>query len=358
MRNIWLIVRSPILENRPIISVLYSILALGGYKVKLISTDSVGKCIDGVDEFVFKTRKSKNKFYIMSQYWHFRKFVKKILEEHGKDDDIIWLGSLDVINCCTGLSIFKKYKYICHIRELYDQHLYRLKISKKFIQQACKVVVPEMNRARILQVWLGLDTLPTVLPNKPMDHPRKKYITPTIALTEKIIKENYSKEKKIIVYQGHIEKKRSLEPIVQAIKEMPNVEFWLMGQDHNYVDSLLKMSSQVKYFGYIPGPHYLEITSYADLGVMSYDLVDLNHMYCAPNKVWEYLGFNIPFICNEVGSLDFFISQGCGELINYKDVTSVKGALNLFLNRTVVFSEIYDEIDIVEIVNRLIFTSD
>ena len=71
MRNNWIIVRSPILENRPIISVLYSILALGGYKVKLISSDSVGMCIDGVDVFVFKIRKSKNKFYIMSQYWHF-----------------------------------------------------------------------------------------------------------------------------------------------------------------------------------------------------------------------------------------------------------------------------------------------
>lgn len=354
MKNIWIIVRSPILENRPIISVLYSILALGGYKAKLISTASIGKSIDGVEEFVFKTSKSKNKFYILVQYWHFRKFVKEILEEHGKEDDIIWLGSLDIINCCTGLSIFKKYKYICHIRELYDQHLYRLKLSKKFIQQSYKVVVPEINRARILQVWLELDKLPTVLPNKPMDHPRKKYITPTIALTKKIIDENYNKDKKIIVYQGHIEKKRSLEPIIHAIKDIPNVEFWLMGQDHNYVDSLLNMSSQVKYFGYIPGPYYLEITSYADLGVMSYDLIDLNHMYCAPNKVWEYLGFDIPFICNEVGSLDDFINKGCCSIIDFDQPSEIKRMILKNIEKKQDFSELYNSVDTKNILSGII----
>ena len=32
-------------------------------------------------------------------------------------------------------------------------------------------------------------------------------------------------------------------------------------------------------------------------------MINLNNLYCAPNKVWEYAGFGIPFIANNSISL-------------------------------------------------------
>ncbi|KAA6307134.1 hypothetical protein EZS27_041199, partial [termite gut metagenome] len=34
------------------------------------------------------------------------------------------------------------------------------------------------------------------------------------------------------------------------------------------------------------------------IGIVSYAFDDLNHVFCAPNKTWEYTGFGIPMLGN------------------------------------------------------------
>lgn len=353
MKSIWIILRSSIHKRRPIMSVLRNLLDLG-FTVNLVSIESSKIEHPNIREYIYDIGTGKSMISTLVCYIKLRQFVDKILNNYVKEDDIIWLGSLDTINLCTGLQVFKEVTYICHISELYDQHKHRLFLSKKFIQNSSKVIVPELNRARILRVWLGLDKLPIIYPNKPWNHPRKRNLPPTTKITKEIL-DNHDTSKDIIVYQGHIGKDRSLEPIVKAIKELDNVEFWLMGENHdNYVEELLKITDKVKYLGFVPAPYHLEITSYCKIGVMSYNLSSLNNLYCAPNKVWEYLGFNIFFICNEVGSLDNLVELGCCKNIDFNNISDLKKVISSELKNTHEFTDIYDSVDLKEIILNIL----
>ena len=63
----------------------------------------------------------------------------------------------------------------------------KIKLLKKIANNAVAVTVCEKDRAYIMQYWWKLKKLPYVFPNKPYNLTRKKRITPTIELTEKII---------------------------------------------------------------------------------------------------------------------------------------------------------------------------
>lgn len=348
MKTIWIILRSSIHTRRPIMSVVKNLLELN-FKVKLLSIESARIDHPNLTEFINPVNISASPFGKLHGYYNFRRYVKRVLSKNAEVSDILWLGSLDTINLCTGLRIINEHKYICHIHELYDTKQSRLRISTHLIRNASKVVVPEVNRAKILRTWLKLETQPTVYPNKPATHPRVIKANPTTSLTKEIVS-NIDSTKKIVLYQGHIGHDRDLKPIAEAVKDLDNVEFWLMGKDHGCVEELVSISDKVKYLGFIPAPYHLEITSYAHLGIMSYNLTNLNNLYCAPNKVWEYLGFNIFFICNEVGSLESFVSRGCCELVDFYDIDKVKQLIINNIDKKQDFSNIYDSIDTKEII--------
>ncbi|EZQ06689.1 hypothetical protein [Acinetobacter sp. Ver3] len=352
-KTIWVVLRSHLITLPPVMTVINCLLNTEEYNVKLVSTKESEINHPLYEEFIIGQTHKVGLAKKISNYYFFRKFVQKTFTEKLKEDDLVWIASLDTAQACKGLSFLDTNKYILHLHELYDNYPKKLNSIKEISQKAYKIVVPELNRARILQVWLQLKERPTVLPNKPWTHPRTKYMIPTHESTKEIIK-NYDSSKKIIIYQGHIEKGRSLEPIIEAISDIDNVEFWLMGIDHGYVAELLKMSDKVKYWGYVPAPYHLEVTSYADIGIMSYDLINLNHMYCAPNKVWEYLGFNLFFICNEVGSLDSFKLHGCCDLLDFKNKNDIKLSIVKNLQVKHNFSNYYDSVNLDEILKNIL----
>lgn len=352
-KTIWIVLRSHLVTLPPVMTVIECLLSSGQYNVKLISTKANRIRHSHYEEFIINQTHKVGVTKKLSNYYFFRRFVQKTFEAELKKDDFVWVASLDTAQACKGLDFFSKNKYVLQLHELYDNYPKKLESIKEIAQKAYKVVVPELNRARILQVWLQLKDRPVVLPNKPWTHPRTKYMKPTHESTIAILK-NYNPSKKIIIYQGHIEKGRSLEPIIEAISDIDDVEFWLLGVDHGYAQELLKMSDKVKYWGYVPAPYHLEVTSYADIGIMSYDLINLNHMYCAPNKVWEYLGFNLFFICNNVGSLDHFEVHGCCKCLNFGDVGKVKDNISNNLKNKNNFNKVYDDLNISNIIEMVL----
>ena len=239
---------------------------------------------------------------------------------------------------------------------MYDTHQNKLKSIKNIAQNAKHVVVPELNRAGILQVWLALKNRPVVLPNKPYRHPRKKNLEPTHELTRKILEE-YKTDKPIILYQGHIGSDRNLMPIAEAMRELPEYEFWLLGTDHGYVDQLVAVADNIKYLGSVSAPYHLEITSYASIGVMSYDPINLNNLFCAPNKVWEYSGFGIPFLANKCLSLESLAQNFIGRAVDWNEdeiKLSIKFILENFEDFHVKSIDFFQKFDLVKTVRNIV----
>lgn len=330
--NLIFIIKGKLEKNVPIITLIT--VALGQkVNVSVICSSCEDKVMDLLVEKGARIHCSSHKTYgpsVMKKVldWFFvRKEFNKILKEIYITGDLIYLGSLD-----TALAMGKKmlkYKYILHIRELYDKYPLYLRLIKPYARVALNVIVPEYNRSVLLKQWLTLEKKPIVIPNKPNDHPETKYIK---VYDEKIQDSlDWFKGKKIILYQGNISRDRGITNLVDAVLDCIDESYVmiLMGTSHNkYVEELQERYPQLYHIDYVPAPFHLQVTSYAYLGLVSYDDSCLNNLYCAPNKTYEYCGFGIPVLGNDIPGLKYTIGDsGAGICVNFSNVNEVKRAI-------------------------------
>ena len=237
-----------------------------------------------------------NKFFHRSSASH--KECVSLLEE--TKYDLLW-----VIHEKTAFEFrdaLKGERYIISLYELMDHDRHFLEVIKPVLQNALEVMVPEYNRACILRVWEKLDNTPTVIPNKPLHHPRKRNIP-----------NSYYEQlegKKIVLYQGYINRSRNLDKVCEAVKDMPGYCIVLMGKgDESYIQELNSKYPQIIHISFIAPPEHLYVTSWAHVAIVKYDFVVLNAIFCAPNKTWEYTGFGIPVLCHNIPGLQYTIGQ-------------------------------------------------
>lgn len=233
--------------------------------------------------------------------------------------DLLW-----VIHEDTALEFRKELvrkKYLLSIYELNDHRRDFLERLKPVAQNALEVLVPEYNRACILRVWMNLEKTPTVIPNKPLNHPRKRYIPNSYQ--EQLV------GKKVVLYQGYINRNRNLDKVCEAVKDMPDYCIVLMGKgDESYISELKQKYPQIIYISFIVPPEHLYVTSWAHIAIVKYDFVVLNAIFCAPNKTWEYTGFGIPVLCHDIPGLRYTVGHfKAGVCTDMDDTEAIKTAL-------------------------------
>jgi glycosyltransferase involved in cell wall biosynthesis len=63
-------------------------------------------------------------------------------------------------------------------------------------------------------------------------------------------------------------------------------------------------------------------TAGATLGVIPYEPVSLNHIYCSPNKLWEYPRSGVPILCSDAPEMTKrVIEHGIGWVIPRDQLT-------------------------------------
>lgn len=265
------------------------------------------------------------------------------------DYDILWIiseKSAILLN-----KFLRDKKYILSIYELGDKYPTILKKIAPIAQSAKVNIVCEYNRANIMRIWLKLNETPKVLPNKPYIHPQEKFLVSDYS--------SILKDKKIILYQGHISRDRNLEGICQAISEIETYSLVLMGDGGEYIDYLKNKYPKVIYINYVKAPFHLNITSYARIGIVTYDFYSLNTIYCAPNKIWEYSGFGIPMLANDIPGLRYTVGQyASGLCIDMNNPEEIKDAIEEIEKNYSTYShnalKMYKSCDITEIINEVI----
>ena len=265
------------------------------------------------------------------------------------DYDILW-----VVSERTAVKIprfLSGKKYILSTYELNDRYPKFLKKVAPLVSFAKVNVACEYNRSQIMRVWFKLQKTPIVLPNKPFKHPLTKELPSKYA--EKL------KGKKIILYQGHLTRDRNLDGVCKAVSEIPEYTLVLMGDGGEYIDYLKDKYPSTVFINYIKAPFHLNITSYARIGVVTYDYYSLNTIYCAPNKIWEYSGFSIPMLANNIPGLKNTVEKfDAGVCIDMDNTESIKNAILTIEENYGDFSnnakKMYDECDTGKIVDDVI----
>lgn len=133
---------------------------------------------------------------------------------------------------------------------------------------------------------------------------------------------------KIALYQGVFAEKRGLRLLVQAAEHLnPDWTLVMMGWG--------KLEAELKAMGerinatrrdrpapavvFLPAAKHSELvywTAGGTVGLIPYENVGLNHLYCTPNKLWEYPAARVPILCSPLVELTKTVqANGIGWLL-------------------------------------------
>ncbi|MCX7945106.1 MAG: glycosyltransferase family 4 protein [Deltaproteobacteria bacterium] len=114
------------------------------------------------------------------------------------------------------------------------------------------------------------------------------------------------KDDRIVLFQGWISQERNLDAIVRAFKYVgEKIKLVIIGYGP-YEERLReivkkeRLKRRVFFFGSVPSDEILKYTSGADIGIIPYEPIDENHLYCSPNKFFEFIISGVPVISNDL----------------------------------------------------------
>lgn len=263
--------------------------------------------------------------------------LKRILNSYVKEDDILW-----VVNELTvmygGYNFLKKYKDR-YIFTIYELHMKRKCNIAKAAKDALVTVVPEYNRAHMQKYFFRLSKLPLVLPNKPSTHPTMRHIKIDDEDVRNKINAIVESGKKMVLYMGIITEERPLDTFLEAIsRNKDSFHLIAIGRGGSYIEELKsKYFENFTYLGYLVPPQHLQVASWADIGLLTYvgdnNANGLNAMYCAPNKIYEYTGFGMPILANDIPGLYYTVEYNkCGYCVDLDDVEDITNKLQMCMD--------------------------
>ena len=295
--------------------------------------------------------------------------IRLLTAEAMSHSDILWTTSVNALRA-LGSSVLR-YKHVMQLMEL-QRFCYQYKGHFKFpideyARKAFRVVVPEINRAYITQVWWNLSNRPYVLPNKPYN---VELIDPLEDMHPYL--ERMANDDRIsMLYLGGIFPDRDLSQFAEvAEKHSDKYSFYIVGKPCNdkmrkYLEGLLTQYPSTTYCGYYAPPYHLNFIRYAKIGLLPYKpviadaLSELNALYCAPNKIFEYAAFGVPMIGSDVIGLQLpFQRFGIGKCTNL-EADNIEKALSDIAPNLKQMSEAckvyYESVDLDQIVANIIY---
>lgn len=114
---------------------------------------------------------------------------------------------------------------------------------------------------------------------------------------------------KILLFQGGFGPHRGLHQLVEAAPRLPPEWTLVMMGWGNLERELRELASKQPRAGecpavvFLPGVPQQELqqwTAGATLGVIAYENTSLNHLYCTPNKLWEYPSAGVPVLVSDL----------------------------------------------------------
>ncbi len=108
----------------------------------------------------------------------------------------------------------------------------------------------------------------------------------------------------IFLYQGGLAKSRGIELMLEAFDRLNgtnrHIVFMGFGPLEELVISKSKISANIHFHPAVKHDVLLKYTASADFGICLTDLSCKNHMFCLPNKLFEYINAGVPVIATDL----------------------------------------------------------
>lgn len=147
---------------------------------------------------------------------------------------------------------------------------------------------------------------------------------------------NIGREQTIFLYQGGLGRGRGIEILLRAFDAMEDNQNVLVCMGYGPLEDEIKQKADVSeniFFHPAVSPeHLLQYTASADFGILFYEDNCLNHRYCSPNKMFEYLMAGVPVITSNLVEMQRFVEEHqCGIFAPENTVEGFKSAIKQVL---------------------------
>lgn len=179
-------------------------------------------------------------------------------------------------------------------------------LEKLTINKADIIITPEINRALYMQKKYKLKKTPVVINNFPV------YTKTDREFAVGLKKRTGLSDRKIIVYEGKIEKGRFIKEMVLCLDYLSEDYVLLLvgGILQTYKEHIVQvarkhnLSQRVLFYGRVEPKNMIDVLSAADIGLAFYGKDTLNTYYCAPNKIFDYIMAGLCVVTNTTPALD------------------------------------------------------
>ena len=133
---------------------------------------------------------------------------------------------------------------------------------------------------------------------------------------------NIDADKKIFLYQGALVKGRGVHEIIAAFANKPKMALVIMGFGAlaDEIAAEIDKHAHIHFCPAVSPNELLNYTASADFGILSTDTSCLNHLYCLPNKLFEYIMAGLPILSSDLVEVGMILDKyDCGVIV--KDLT-------------------------------------
>lgn len=130
------------------------------------------------------------------------------------------------------------------------------------------------------------------------------------------------KGKKIILYQGAVNRGRGIEWMIEAMPYLDNFVFYIIGDGDVLKDlkaqvKRLFLTDKVLFLGRIPFEELPAYTACADIGINLLENWGLSYYYSLPNRVFDYIRAGVPLLACDFPEIRKIVTHyGVGTLVN------------------------------------------
>lgn len=127
---------------------------------------------------------------------------------------------------------------------------------------------------------------------------------------------NLGSQEILFIYQGTISVGRGIDEILNLFSQVKNDKHIVFIGEGGNVEKI-KLYQQrfpnIHYLPAVPGDKLLQYTMGADVGIHLIDPSCLNHIYCLPNKIFEYLNAGIALLVRDLPEMAAIVkAHNCG----------------------------------------------
>jgi len=252
--------------------------------------------------------------YPLVQLIKYLEFIYRVIKKYRKTD-ILHCNDLNTLPAGVFAKMFNR-----KLKLVYDSHEYAINdtpyeskisiwlkyfIERILIQFADKVITVSNSIANEYKRLYNIPK-PSLILNCPRYHEQQK---------KDIFRNEFNirSDQNIFLYQGGLSHGRGIEILLETFKIIDDDNSVIVFMGYGPLEGLIKESSKeyenIYFHPAVPPDELLDFTSSADFGILFYENNCLNHYYCSPNKMFEYLMAGIPVLVSNLYEMKNLVEQ-------------------------------------------------